>query len=324
MPVDPILVPFLPGMLPLPEEIDDFHAFRTKEDQAANAFVDQICEPAPPGAVRREVQIPVDGGTVALHIFTPAGPGPHPVHFYIHGGGWVGGSIHHTYIDILCSERAVGADCVVVTVEYRKAPEHKFPTGLNDCYAALLWVAEHTDELGARADLITIGGGSAGANLAAAVALKARDEDGPQLALQLLEVPALDLTLSAPSHQRNATGYGLTANDIHKLLGYYLASPEQARHPYASPLLADDLTGLPPAYILSAEYDPLCDDGPAYTRRLTEAGVPATFSLQEGQIHVSPAMTKILPAARAWREEVLSSLRNTHQQATHPQVTDAN
>ena len=110
MPVDPILVPFLPGMLPLPEEIDDFHAFRTKEDQAANAFVDQICEPAPPGAVRREVQIPVDGGTVALHIFTPAGPGPHPVHFYIHGGGWVGGSIHHTYIDILCSERAVGAE----------------------------------------------------------------------------------------------------------------------------------------------------------------------------------------------------------------------
>jgi acetyl esterase len=323
MPIDPILAPFLADLPPLPEEIDDFHAWRAEGDQAANALIDQISEPAPPGVERREVQIPVDGGAVDLHVFTPATPGPHPVHFYIHGGGWVAGSIHHTYIDILCSERAVGADCIVVTVEYRKAPEHKFPTGLNDCYAALLWIAEHTADLDARADLITIGGGSAGGNLAAAIALKARDEGGPRLALQLLEVPALDLTLTAPSQRRNATGYGLTAHDAVRMVQWYLASPEQSRHPYVSPLLAPDLSLLPPAYILSAEYDPVCDDGSAYVDRLTQAGVPATFSLQHGQIHSSPAMTRLLPAARAWREEVLTVLRSTHQQTTHPQVTDA-
>lgn len=314
MPVDPILEPLLANLPPMPEEIDDFHAFRAAETAGAGALIDQFTEPAPDGAERREVQIPVDGGTIDLHIFTPTDPGPHPAHLYIHGGGWIGGSIKTPYIDIVCTERAVLANCVVVAVEYRKAPEHKFPTGLNDCYAALLWIDEHADELGIRRDVITVGGGSAGANLAAAVALKSRDEAGPKLALQVLEVPALDLTLSAPSHERNATGYGLTAADARACVRYYLADPDDAHNPYASPLLAADLTGLPPAHITSAEYDPLCDDGQAYAERLTDAGVPATYSLQQGQIHISPGLTKLLPAARVWRDEVLTALRTAHQQ----------
>lgn len=308
MPVDPILAPLLADLAPLPEEIDDFPAFRAQETEAGNAMVDQLTEPAPEGARRRVIRIPVDGGSIDLHIFTPSTPGPHPAHLYLHGGGWVGGSIKHTYIDIVCSERAVLADCVVVTAEYRKAPERKFPTGLNDSYTALLWVADYVDELGLTG-LITIGGGSAGANLAAAVALKARDEGGPHLALQILEVPALDLTGSAPSMTRNATGYGLTAADALRCIAYYLDSPDQAKDPYASPLLAHDLRGLPPAHIQSAEYDPVCDDGQAYATRLSQAGVTATYSIYHGQIHISPGLTRILPAARTWRDEVVRVLR---------------
>ena len=152
-------------------------------------------------------------------------------------------------------------------------------------------------------------GGSARANLAAAVALKSREENGPKLTLQILEVPALDLTGSALSIERNATGYGLTAADVTKLVAYYLSSPDQARNAYASPLLADDLSGLPPAHIPSAEYDPVCDDGPAYAARLTEAGIQATYSVYGGQVSMSPGLTKMLPAARAWRDEVLAILR---------------
>ena len=143
--------------------------------------------------------------------------------------------------------------------------------------------------------------------------LKARDAAGPTIVSQFLEVPALDLTLGSPSIKENATGYGLTAADLPRVLGYYLAEPHDARHPYASPLLADDLSGLPPAHIWSAEFDPLRDDGSRYAERLREAGVPATFSLQEGHIHISSALTAILPAARAWRDEVLEALKALHR-----------
>lgn len=314
MPVDPILQPLLANLPPVPDAIDDFDQFRKQEADAADALTDQVCEPAPEGAQRRVVQIPVDGGSIDLHVFTPPTEGPHPVHLYIHGGGWIGGSIKHKFIDILGAERAVGADCVVVAVEYRKAPEHKFPTGLNDCYAALRWVADHVEELNLRGDLITVGGGSAGANLAAALTLKVRDEGGPRISFQVLEVPALDLTMSAPSMQRNGTGYGLTANTIERVVEFYLPSAEDAKNPYASPLLAPDLSGLPPAYIVSAEYDPVADDGDAYAKRLHEAGVPVTFFLQLGQIHVSPGLTKILPAARIWRDEVIAALLAANQE----------
>lgn len=315
MTLDPILAAMLANTPEPPTEIDDFPALRAQDSAARNATIDQLTEPAPEGAERRVTFIPVQGGTIELHMFTPVTPGPHPAHLYLHGGGWVNGSINDQHINILCTERAVWADCVVVTAEYRLAPEHKFPIGLGDCYAALLWIANNADDLGIRPDLITIGGESAGANLAAAVALRARDENGPALALQLLDVPGVDLTATLPSQQRNATGYGLTEAALQALVSYYLASPEDAYHPYASPLLAKDLSGLPPAYILSAEYDPLCDHGKAYADKLNHAGVPATYSLQLGQIHGSSFLTKILPAARAWRDEAIGALQRAHQSA---------
>lgn len=316
MPLDPLLEPLVAAAPQLPEEIEDFDAYRAQEEVTSTGVLLDILEPAPEGASRREVQIPVKGGSITLHIFTPATSGPHPVHLYLHGGGWIGGSIHSKYTNVVCAERAVLADCVVVTAGYRKAPEYKFPTAIDDSYAALLWIADHTHELGIRPDFITIGGGSAGANLAAGVALKSRDEAGPRIALQILEVPALDLTLSAPSHERAGTGYGITSKYLETCVRYYLSKPEDVHHPYASPLLASNLSGLPPAYILPAEYDPLCDDGEAYARRLMEAGVPAVNSLQRGQFHGSPALTKLLPAARAWRQEVIDVLRKTHATET--------
>ncbi|MEV7097317.1 alpha/beta hydrolase fold domain-containing protein [Amycolatopsis sp. NPDC051045] len=167
-----------------------------------------------------------------------------------------------------------------------------------------------------RCDLITIGGGSAGANLAAALGLKVRDESGSRIAFQLLEVPALDLTLGQPSHQRFATGYGLTLAAAEMCVRYYLASPEEATNPYVSPLL---VSGLPPAHIMSAEYDPLRDDGERYAERLTEAGVPATFSLHHGHIHLSPGFTKVMTAARSWREEAVAVLRRANLTGQSPQ-----
>jgi acetyl esterase len=318
MPLDPILVPILNAVPPLPATIDDIDAYRAEEAAGAAASVDDLMEPAPEGATRRVVQIPVDGSEVELHIFTPNTTGPHPGHLYVHGGGWIGGTIHDKGIDILCTERAVHADCVVVTVEYRKAPEHQFPVGLNDAYAALVWMDENAEKLGIRRDVLTIGGGSAGANIAAGIALKARDEQGPQLVFQILDVPALDLTMQAASFERNATGYGITTAYAQAVRDLYLADPDDARNPYASPLLADDLTGLPEAYLLPAEYDPLCDDAAAYAARLEEADVPVTLSLQKGQWHGSSLMTKILPAGRAWRDEQLAALRAVHTAHSTP------
>lgn len=309
MPLDPFLVPLLQNLPPVPAAIADIASFRAQENASSDALAEQLLEPAPPVRSKRTVTLPVEDGEITLDVFHPDSDGPHPIHLYFHGGGWIGGTIHSVVIDILCRERAAGADCIVVAVDYRKAPELPFPTALNDSYAALLWVSENIDELGARAELITVGGGSAGANLAAALCLKARDENGPAIAFQLLEVPALDLTLSSPSVRRNATGYGLTEQTLRLCRRLYLPAESDATNPYASPLLAEDLTRLPSAHIMSAEYDPIADDGERYAERLTEAGVPATFSLQLGHIHGSSAFTKVMASARAWREEGLQALR---------------
>ncbi|MFD4323597.1 alpha/beta hydrolase [Nocardioides sp. NPDC058538] len=317
MPIDPFLEPLL-AQLPSAElpAADGFAAWRDQGNAASNALMGQLGEPGPEVSEKRSVKIPVDGGTIELHVYRPTEEGDLPIHLFLHGGGWVAGDIHLDFIDAACRERSAGAACVVVAVNYRKAPEHQFPTPLLDCQAAMLWVVEHAGELGGRADLITIGGQSAGANLAAALCLKLRDEGGPAPVLQLLEVPALDLDLSQPSTSMAtyATGYGLERTEIEKLVPLYLPDPAtDVHHPYASPLRGHDLTGLPPAYVLSAECDPLCDDGERYVERLRGAGVEATFSLQAGHIHGSAAFTKVMESAQAWRSEMLSVLHNAHQ-----------
>lgn len=324
MPLDPFLEPLLADLPPLPTHVDDFDAFRAQNQATTDAITSRLAEPGPEVKERREVGIPVDGGTIDLLVYRPFEPGPNPAYLYLHGGGWATGNIHYTAIDGLCRERCVGAGCVVVAVDYRKAPEHKFPTGLDDCHATLRWVHENAGTLGIDPDLIVVGGGSAGGNLTAALMLKVRDEGGPLPVLQLLEAPALDLTLSSPSVQTYGTGYGLDEADIRTYLEWYLRSPADATDPYASPLLAQDLSGLPPAHVMSSEYDPLRDDGERYATRLPEAGVPATFSLQLGHIHSSSMFTAAMESARAWRAEVCDVLRTAHARAGDQSVSSGN
>ena len=157
MPLDPFLEPLLATLPSMPEDID-FPTWRQESDVMADVLVDQLAEPGPPVKHRREVTIPVEGGALDLVIHPPEGDGPLPAHIYIHGGGWVGGTAKQRFIDIVGQERAVGANCVVIAVDYRKAPEYKYPAGLNDCYAALLWVVENADELDIRPVVITVGG----------------------------------------------------------------------------------------------------------------------------------------------------------------------
>lgn len=310
MPVDPYLVPLLGELPALPDPIEDFATWRAQGAREAEAILTQLLEPGPEVGSVQDVQIPVSGAAaIDLRVYRPAGQGPHPAHLFLHGGGWIAGSIHSTQVDVTCRERCAGAECVVVAVGYRKAPEHPYPIPMDDCQAAMLWLVDHADSLGIREDAISIGGQSAGANLAAGLALRFRDHGWPHLTLQLLEVPLLDATLNQPSCTEYASGYGLDTPDIARMIAWYVPDPEQRRTPYVSPLLAEDLAGLPDTYVISAEYDPLRDDGELYVRRLREAGVQATFSLQPGHVHFSSALTKVMPAARAWRDEVIAVLR---------------
>jgi acetyl esterase len=250
----------------------------------------------------------VEAGDITVRVYTPHGDGPFPAHLYLHGGGWWLG--HPEHFDGQCRTTAEGAGCVVVSVDYRLAPEFTFPTAPEDCYAALQWLVDHAAELGVDANRISVGGGSAGGNLTAVVALMARDRGGPPLVFQVLEIPATDMTLSQPSVAENAEGYILSRASMEQCVGFYLASPADATNPYASPLLASDLTGLPPALVMTMEFDPLRDEGEAYGRRLQDAGVPTTIRRWDGQFHGSMAMSKLMPAeAKEYHDMVNAALR---------------
>lgn len=311
MPLDP----FLEGHLAsLPDATDaiDSPAYRMVERRLSDTMFARVGQAGPDVRSRRRWSIPAAGADVDVLVYTPVGEGPHPAHVFLHGGGWVLGSIDHAIVDATCRERCAGAGCVVVSVGYRKAPEHRFPGPLDDAYRALCWLSERAEELLVDPDAITVGGQSAGGNLAAALALKARDEGGPSIALQLLEIPALDLTLRRRSHHELASGYGLTLLDMERFRDAYLSDPREAVDPYASPALAPDLSDLPPTHIMTAEFDLLKDDGHAYAKGLDRAGVPVTLSMHRGHIHGSGGFTKAMPSARAWRQELVDTLRGAH------------
>ncbi|KQO80440.1 hypothetical protein ASF17_14160 [Frigoribacterium sp. Leaf263] len=313
MPVDPFLTPLLPT--PHLPEIHDFAAWRATEEANADAFVSQLIEEAPTDVRSHTAVIAVaDGGMIELGIFRPDNEDVLPAHLYLHGGGWIAGSALSQSTSTIAKERAIGANCVVITVNYRKAPEHPYPAALLDCQAAFEWVITHADELLVDATCITLGGGSAGGNLAAALAMKIHDENGPAIALQLLEVPSLDLTLSQPSHSDRdlGTNYALHAEDTQRMIGLYLGPDQDPAARYASPLLAEDVSGVAPAYIMTAEFDMLRDDGALYADKLRRSGVPATHSLQIGHIHASSAFTRVMEGARRWRGEAINALNHAH------------
>ncbi|MCO8273633.1 alpha/beta hydrolase [Actinoplanes sp. TRM 88003] len=268
--------------------------------------------PVAPVHSEHDVEIAAGPGRIRVRVYRPSAASGRPIHVFLHGGGFWLGSIDERVNDATCRTRCAGAGCVVVAVEYRLAPEHPFPAPVEDCYAGLCWAVEHAAEIGGDAANVSIGGVSAGATLAAAVALMARDRQGPALRLQLLEVPPLDLTLDSMRASGVGDGFGITLDEMALCRDLYLAEPGDARDPLASPLLAPDLAGLPAARIMTAQFDPLRRDGEQYARRLRSAGVAVSHDCYPGAVHGSLALTGTWPGAQTWQDDLLRSLRAAH------------
>jgi acetyl esterase len=240
--------------------------------------------PAPDVGAVTERSVEGPGGDLRLRIYRPAGQGPFPLLAFFHGSGFVLCSLD-TH-DGMCRHLCAGAGCVVVSVDYRLAAEHKYPAGLDDCVFATRWIAEHAAELEGDADRLAVAGDSAGGNLAAAAALCIRDLAGPRLIGQLLIYPVTDYhTPGTPSYDENADGYGLTRDTMVWFWDHYLTDPSEAANPYVSPLRAHDLANLPPALVVTAEYDPLRDEGEYYAEKLRAAGTPTITSRWDGMNH---------------------------------------
>jgi len=232
----------------------------------------------------REHTIDGPGGPLRLRIYTPHGTDPLPLLVFFHGSGFVLCSLD-TH-DGMCRNLCNGAGCVVASVDYRLAPEHKFPAGTEDCLHATRWARMHAVELGADPTRIAVAGDSAGGNMAAVTAIRVRDEGGPALCGQLLLYPVTDYhTPGTPSYEQNAEGYGLTRDTMKWFWSHYLRDPSEGTHPHASPLRAPDLSGLPPALVITAEYDPLRDEGELFAERLRASGVPTALSRYDGVNH---------------------------------------
>ncbi|UMB67657.1 alpha/beta hydrolase [Mycobacterium paraterrae] len=258
----------------------------------------------------------VGQGDVPVRIYWPPGSsveehGKLPIVVFYHGGGFALGDLD-TH-DPVARAHAVGADAIVVSVDYRLAPEHPFPAGLDDCWAALQWVAEHAAELGGDPDRIAVAGDSAGGNLAAVVAQRARDEGGPALVFQLLWYPTITADLSLPSFTENADAPILDRDVIDAFLHWYIPgtdiSDPKALPATLAPCNAADLSGLPPAFIGSAEHDPLRDDAALYAKLLNDAGVPAELSNEGTLVHGYVSFALIIPAAAEATERGLAALK---------------
>lgn len=308
MPLEPRLRPLLALSNRMADDDRTFPARRLASTIQARQLGRLVMHHGPK-VPTREVMVPVHGGAIRVRLYEPSGARPRPLHVFLHGGGWCVGDLDQR--DPRCRAIAAGAGCTVASVDYRMAPENAFPVPLEDCYAALVWLVEHAEELGVDVDKVSVGGESAGANLAALVALLARDRNGPPLVFQWLDVPATDLTLTLPSIDRLATGYGLTKAGMEEYRAAYLRDVDP-KDPYVSPLHHDDLSGLPPALIATMELDPLQDDGTAYARRLREAGVEVEHHHLPGMVHASFAFTRLLPLAREYEETAIDALRRAY------------
>jgi acetyl esterase len=256
--------------------------------EQARAFHESVftpaVEPEPVGAVEnRNVRGPTRD--IPVRIYKPEETGPFPVLVFFHGGGWVLGNLD-TH-DSMARALSARSDCMVVATDYRRAPEYRFPAAIEDAYTVTRWVANNAEEIGADSERLAVGGGSAGGNLAAAVAQMARDKTiaTPSIDYQLLLYPALDHTFETISYQQNATGYYLTEDQMAWFWNHYLPAGIGGRNAYASPLKARDFAGLPSAFVMTCGYDPLRDEGAAYAERLEEAGVAVEHVNYDGMIH---------------------------------------
>lgn len=296
MPLDPKARMMLEGMKQM--QMPSLNSMPIEEGRKAmNAMMIKMSkDPKPIGAVMNRM-ILGPGGDLPLRIYSPEGSGDLPVLMFFHGGGFSMGNLDSH--DALCRDLCAGAGSVVVSVDYRLAPENKFPAGTEDCLAATRWVGAHAREIGGKPEMIAVAGDSAGGNLSAVTALRIRDEGGPRLAGQVLHYPTCIFShFDLPSHKENGNGdYMLSLKDMTELEKVYLNDSSDAANPYAAPLQASHFDGLPPALIITAEYDPLRDEGELYAQRLREAGVPTRLIRYDGMLHGFITMTSMFDQA---------------------------
>ncbi|MFJ2581436.1 alpha/beta hydrolase [Kitasatospora aureofaciens] len=307
MPVDPSIAPVLDQVnaQPIPRVIDTDPEVLREVNRQMGSWV-TLPEPIEVGSVENTT-VPGPAGQIPVRVYRPAAGGPVPTVVFFHGGGWLTGDLD-THDDVT-RRMSRDVNAVVVAVDYRLAPEHPFPAAYDDCLATAHHVADHINDYGGRLDRLAVAGDSAGGNLAAAVALTFRDEGRP-LAAQLLVYPATDLIGDYPSRTENATGYVLGTQDVLDLQHLYAGDDPAVRGSYqASPIRAERFTGLAPAVIGTAQYDPLRDEGNAYAEALKNAGVDVFARTYDGLIHTFLNLFPISPAADAAVTELFAHLK---------------
>jgi acetyl esterase len=311
MPVDPQVQVLLDQMAAM--DAPGLGQMGVEETRAMMEQFSTMGGPGPDVASVENRSVPGPAGTageIPVRIYRPTDEPSLPVLVWIHGGGFVIGSLDGS--DVTCRELANKAGVIVVSVDYRLAPEAPFPEPVDDCVVATSWVVENAASLGGDPARVAVGGDSAGGNLSAVVALLAAQRGRPSLRFQLLVYPAVDLLMTYPSIKENGSGYLLTKESMDWFMGHYFSGAEKdPKHLQASPIYADeiDLGKLPPALIITAEYDPLRDEGEAYGKRLEQAGVPVTVTRYAGQIHGFFGMTAMLDGAKTAVDQAADALK---------------
>lgn len=291
-------------------------AFSSLSPEGARTFAKEMFpSPEEPTEVGDIMELNITDDAIPVRIYVPEGSGPYPTLVYFHGGGWVIGDLdtHDETCRVLSSE----AECMVVSVDYRLAPEHKFPIPFQDCYSAFEWVIENAETMHIDTDNVFVGGDSAGGNLAAAVALRARDTDGPSIARQFLIYPVTDRNFDTPSYHENGEGGMISEADMRWFWDHYLRDEIDGKNPYASPLQAQSLDGLPPATVATCGLDPLRDEGAAYAERLSDAGISVDHHNYDDCIHGIAQMVvdpMNLSRAQELLGDVAADLRTTVEQ----------
>jgi acetyl esterase len=309
MPIDPtarLIIDAMEKNFPPLDPTISGTEMRKKVEEAAAKVMPAAGDPEPVGEVINRT-VPGPGGDIPIRIYKPAAPAGVPIAAFFHGGGFVLCDLDSH--DGICRAICNAAPAVIVAVDYRRAPESRYPAAVDDCYAVTLWAFEHAEELGADPAQLSVIGDSAGGNLAAAVALMARDRSAPPLVGQVLVYPMLDWNGDTASHRETGDDYYLKHEEVMYYWGEYLADPSQGREPYASPSFAGDFSGLAPALIATAEFDPLRDEGEAYADSLAAAGVSATKHRYDGMFHSFFSFMGVLPAATELRDEIAAFLR---------------
>ena len=316
MPLDPQVVQVMEAMAALGLPPADTVS---PEEARANAKLRKR-SPGPEVAKVEDRTIPGPDSDVPVRIYTPEGSGPFPILVWFHGGGWVVGDLESA--DGSARNLCVGGQCVVVSVDYRLAPDAKFPGPAEDCWAATIWAVDNAARINGDPTRLAVGGDSAGGNLAAVMALMAADRGGLEIALQLLIYPVTDVNFNTVSYSDNAEGYSLTKVGMQWYWEHYLENDADALNPYAAPLQAESLVGQPPALVITAEFDPLRDEGEAYAKRLTEAGVATTVTRYDGMIHGFFSMTAVVDKSQQAMDQASSALKSAFSEVGSASAAD--